>query len=68
MYCLLDMNMRHLGQQILVHDRIEYKGGIVWRRVFTSEGMNIKPFNGMKRFNCIDYGQFRIDLLRNERM
>ena len=60
--------MRHLGQQDLVHDRIEYEGGIVWRRVFTSVDMIIKPFSGMKRFNSIDYGQFRMDLLRNEWM
>ena len=57
--------MRHLGQDVLVHDQIEYEGGIVWRRVFTSVSMIIKPFNGMKRFNSIDYGQYCIDLLRN---
>ena len=65
MYCLLDLKMRHLGQQVLVHDQIEYEGGTVWRRVFTSVSLIIKPFSDMKRFNSIDYGQFRIYLLRN---
>ena len=26
---LMDLRMRHLGQQVLVHDQIEYEGGIV---------------------------------------
>ena len=54
--------MRHLGQDVLVHDQIEYGGGTVWRRVFTSVSLIVKPFSGMKRFNCIDYGQYCIDL------
>ena len=58
--------MRHLGQDVLVHDQIEYEGGTVWRWMFTSVSLIVKPFSGMKRFNCIDYGQFRIDLLRND--
>ena len=57
--------MRHLGQDVLVHDRIEYEGGIVWRRVFTNVSLIVKPFNDMKRFNSIDYGQFCTDSLRN---
>ena len=34
----------------------------------TSVSLIVKPFSGMKRFNSIDYGQYCMDLLRNERM
>ena len=54
--------MRHLGQDVLVHDQIKYGGGTVWRRVFTNVSLIVKPFSGMKRFNSIDYGQYCIDL------
>ena len=31
---LMDLRMRHLGQDVLVHDQIEYEGGTVWRRMY----------------------------------
>ena len=34
----------------------------------TNVSLIVQPFSDMKRFNSIDYGQFRMDLLRNERM